>query len=338
MDLYLKAPREFTGSAFQTVWVTGSGRVAAGERALPRLVAILSLLLGFAAPAQSLPGARERIERRVILSGNPSELVPEVRIAAGTATLLRFDAALDRGAVEVEGRERFQLMDAGERVLVLEPRVELGPGERLLLRVRYADGATPAQGVFALVSHESKVDARVDVFRRRDSIEVLRAELTDVRAQLASKEAELDALHARCQASGPAGLVLAGLVDVEGARGHTLKRVTTAKSEGGLSYVDGMALHAFAWSVFEIVVRNEGSEPWTATTARLSSLSRGGRVEVVAVRTRQPSIAPGETGRVVIETKALPKELGAAFRLEVGDGTASGRKLSLSVTLDRASL
>ncbi|AEI62615.1 hypothetical protein LILAB_03450 [Corallococcus macrosporus] len=87
------------------------------------------------------------------LGGAATAPVPELRIAAGLATLLIFDAPLDRGAMELEGRSRFRLVDVGERILALEPLEDLGRGERLMLRVRYADGASPEQGVFALVTH-----------------------------------------------------------------------------------------------------------------------------------------------------------------------------------------
>ncbi|MFP2958258.1 DUF2381 family protein [Myxococcus sp. 1LA] len=310
---------------------SGFGSVDAGERALPRLVAILSLLLGIAAPAQPLPATRERIERRVVLSGNPAEAAPEVRISSGIATLLLFDAPLDRDAVELEGRARFRFVEVGERALVLEPSVDLGQGERLTLRVRYSDGAAPLQGAFALVSDPSEVDARVEVFRRRDSIELLQVELADVRSQLASKDAALNALHARCEASGPAGLVIAGLLDIDGVRGHRIERTDATKRAGGLALEDGLALHAASWSVVSIFVRNDGTEPWTATSARLSSLSSGERVDVMAVRTKGPAIAPGESGLVVIETKAPPERAGEIFRLEVGEGSEKGRRLSLKV-------
>ncbi|AKQ69950.1 hypothetical protein A176_006862 [Myxococcus hansupus] len=301
---------------------------------MPRLVAILSLLLGFAAPAQSLPAVRERIERRVVLSGDSSAQVPEVRIAAGAATLLRFDALLQRDAIEVEGRERFHLVEVGERILVLEPAMDLGPGERLMLRVRYADDAAPAQGVFALVSHASEVDARVNVFRKRDSVEVLRAELADVRAQLTAQEVELRALQARCQASGPAGLVMAGSLRAEGVRGGRIKWETTLKSDGSLDCVRGEALHSASWSVVSFFVRNKGPAPWKASTAKLRSLARGERVEVVAVRTQPQVIAPGETGRIIIEVAAIEERAGEKFSVELGDDAESGRRLSCTMTFD----
>lgn len=317
--------------AFWAVEGSGFGSVDAGERALPRLVAILSLLLGIAAPAQPLPATRERIERRVVLSGNPAEAVLELRVAPGVATVLLFDAPLERGGMELEGRARFRFVEVGERTLLLEPSVELGQGERLILRVRYSDGASPAQGAFALVSTASEVDSRVEVFRRRDSIELLQVELAEVRSQLASKDAALNALHARCAASGPAGLVIAGLLDIDGVRGHRVKRVDATNRAGGLALEDGLALHAASWSVVSILVRNDGPEPWTATTARLSSLSSGERVDVVAVRTKGSAIAPGESGLVVIETKAPPERAGEIFRLEVGEEGEKGRRLSLKV-------
>ena len=304
---------------------------------MPRLVAILSLLLGFVAPAQSLPAVRERIERRVVLSGDSSEPVPEVRIAAGATTLLRFDALLQRDAIEVEGRERFHLLEVGERILVLEPAMNLGPGERLRLRVRYADDAAPAQGVFALVSHASEVDARVDVFRKRDSVEVLRAELADARAQLTAQEVELRALQARCEASGPAGLVTAGVLDADGVRGGRIRWEKTLKSDGSLDCVRGEALHSASWSVVSFVIRNKGPAPWTGSTAKLRNISRGERVEVVAFRAQPQVIAPGETGHIIIEVAALAERTGEKFSVELGDDAERGRRLSFTLTFDRGS-
>ncbi len=44
--------------------------------------------------------------------------MPEVRIAANTLTLFRFDATIDRASVEVEGRTtRFRVVDALEAAL-----------------------------------------------------------------------------------------------------------------------------------------------------------------------------------------------------------------------------
>ena len=56
---------------------------------------------------------------------------------------------IERASVEVQGgKERFLLVDVGERSLLLEPR----PGERLSLKLRYR-GPSPVQAAFWLVSH-----------------------------------------------------------------------------------------------------------------------------------------------------------------------------------------
>ncbi len=75
-------------------------------------------------------------------------------MAANTLTLFRFGATIDRNSVEVEGRTtRFRVVDVGDQTLILEPSVEPGSGEKLKVRVRYKDGATPAYATFFLVSH-----------------------------------------------------------------------------------------------------------------------------------------------------------------------------------------
>ncbi|WIG95086.1 DUF2381 family protein [Myxococcus sp. SDU36] len=298
-----------------------------------RLVVILVLLMGIAAPAQSLPSARERHERRMVLSGNSTAPLPELRIAAGLATLLFFDAPLDRGALELEGRSRFRLVDVGERVLALEPLEDLGAGERLVLRVRYSDGGAPEQGVFALVSHASEVDARVEVFRRRDSVEALRAELADARAQLAEQTRELRALRARGAASGPIGLVMEGLVDASGVQGRWLTGVAGATGTAGLFMEGGKAFQASSWTVVSLIVRNGGVGPWTAASARFRSAASGARMEAVSVRMREPAIAPGAKGQVFIEARAFSARDGEVFQLEVGDGAERERVLSFKVTL-----
>lgn len=292
------------------------------------------MLRSIAAPAQSLPVARERHERRMALSGDATAPVPELRIAAGLATLLFFDAPLDRGTMELEGRSRFRLVDVGERILALEPLEDLGPAERLVLRVRYADGDSPAQGVFALVSHPSEVDARVEVFRRRDSVEALRAELADVRAQLAARTQELRAIRARGDASGPVGLVMAGLVDEAGVHGSRLRSRDTTSGTSGLDAQEVIAFQASSWSVLSLIVRNRGATPWTAVTARFRSAASGARIDAGSVRMSEPIIAPGASGRVFIEVRAFSARDGEVFQLEVGDGAERERVLSLQVTLE----
>ncbi|NTX57534.1 DUF2381 family protein [Myxococcus sp. CA039A] len=313
--------------AFKAMVSSGFARVGAGESALLRPVAILAVLLGVAASAQPLPPTRERQERRVALSGSPAEPVPELRVAAGITTLLLFDAPLDRGSVELEGRERFRLVDVGERILALEPAVDLGPGERLGLRVRFTTGASSERGVFALVAHASEVDTRVEVFRRRDSIEALQAELAEVRSQLAAKDVEMRALRLRNEASGPLGMAMSRLLDDRGVRA---KSIFTRKKEDRAStlfFEDGLSFRARTWAVVSVSLRNEGRHSWAPAKARFVNAKNGVGVRVLGMRLEPPQLEPGESGRMVVETETPSWPVGDVFHLELldEDGTVRAR-------------
>jgi uncharacterized protein (TIGR02268 family) len=167
--------------------------------------------MGSAASAQHpQPQAREQQQRQVVVPSGPNEPVPEVRVAAKVTSYLRFNAPIDRASLEVEGRAtRFKLVDPGEYTIALEMAIEPEPGERLIVRVRYKDGASPAYATFALVSHPTLVDKEVEVVRRPRTVEALEA-------TLAEKDAQLAALRA---VSGPAGLVFSGRLDLGGVQG-----------------------------------------------------------------------------------------------------------------------
>lgn len=298
---------------------SGFGRVVAGESALLRPVAILTVLLGLTAAAQPPSAARERQERRVALSGAPSDSVPELRVAAGVLTALVFDAPLDRSSVELEGRERFRIVDVGERIVALEPAVDLGPGERLGLRVRFAGDSTREPGVLALVSHASEVDTRVEVFRQNDSVELLRAELTNMRVQLKAQTEELETLRALRDSSGPVGLIVSGLLDnrvqisrikieVEGGAGKSLI------AESATIFL------APAWAAISVKVRNPNKTPWAPASARIVSTKRGTKLGVLNVRLAVSQVAPGEAGLVVVETEIPPLLLGEEWLMELLDG------------------
>ncbi|RKG70793.1 DUF2381 family protein [Corallococcus sp. CA054B] len=280
------------------------------------------LLLFTAAQAQPASSVRERRDRRVVLP-RPGEPVLEVPVAAGILTTLVLDSALDRNSVELEGRTRFKLVDVGERAINLEPVMELGAGEHLMLRVRFADGAFPEHAVFALVSHPAVVDTRVEVSRRPLAPEALQAELSEVRAQLKAKEAELAALRARGDASSPAALALAGLLDVGGVSARRVDLQPKKEMQSSLRVVDGFSLRASAWGMVSVEVKNYGKTPWTPTEARLSSSTGGVTVQVLGVHMKQPRIGPGEVGTVVVEMEKPAWDEGTLFRLELVDATGA---------------
>lgn len=296
---------------------------------MPRLATLLFLLLGTVVPAQTVPGARERQDRRVALTGTAAEPVPVLRVAGGVLTALVFEAPLERGSLELEGRERFRLVDVGERSILLELVTDLAPGERLGLRVRFTEGERAEPVVLLLVTHSSEVDARVRLFRRALSVPALQAELAEVRAQLKAQGAELAELRARGADASPTRLALAGLLGAGGIAGRSfradaLKRESLA---GVLDLVDGFTLRAEAWSLVSVTVRNNTQEPWTPVEARLTGAGAEERTRVLRGHTTQPRIGPGEEAVVVVETEAPTWKRGTVFTLELVDASGARRLL-----------
>jgi uncharacterized protein (TIGR02268 family) len=240
--------------------------------------------MGTLAAAQRLPQfpVRERKERQLVLTGSAREPVPEVRVAVGFTTYLRFDAPIERASVEVAGWPvLFQFMDVGERVIALEPLLELESWEQLSVRVRYQDGAFPQRVQFSLVSHSTVVDGEVKVGRRLPVPE--------------AQDAEPEVPRARCEANGLVELALSGRLEA-------LEVVPMAHPSGNLGgqiALDGLAYRTRTWALVTVRVRNaEGQKPWSTVEARLTQ--RGSGVTVHSVRMDRQSIAPGETGMVVL--------------------------------------
>ncbi|MCY1083563.1 DUF2381 family protein [Archangium lansingense] len=266
--------------------------------------------MGSAAAAQQPQSpARERQERQVVVPSSPAEPVSEIRVAAGIATTFVFNAAIDRALVEVEGRAtRFRLVDVGERTLFLEPLVPPGDGERLAVRVRYKDGASPAFAVFALVSHPTEVDTRVDVARMQRSPEVLEAAL------------------AQCEAGEPGYLVLSGRLDRRGVRARPIAIAPDSQVQAGMKLEEGTGYRAGTWALAAVRVHNlPGQQPWTAGEARLTRAD-GTPVRVVAVRMDRPQLASGDVGLVVAETEVPYWTAGEVFHLELRE-KGGGRHL-----------
>ena len=240
-------------------------------------------------------------------------------MAARVTTWLRFNAPIDKDSVEVEQRAtRFKLVDPGEYTLALEMAVELGPDERLGVRVRYKDGATPAYATFALVSHPTLVDKEVEVVRRPRTVEALEA-------ALAEKEAQVAALEAM---SGPAGLVFSKRLNLNGVQACLIEHVQE-DIMSGLTVTGGEAYRAGSWALAVFRVRNlPGQNPWEPGEARLA-LPDGTPVKVRSVDMDKTRLAPGEQGLVAVETEAPFWKTDDTLSLELLD-KSGGRRLFIS--------
>ncbi|QDE87065.1 hypothetical protein BHS07_13600 [Myxococcus xanthus] len=293
---------------------------------MARLVLPLVFLVGLTAAAQPqepLRG-RELKRRRVMLSSATFGKPVVLHVAPGYLTTLEFDSPVDRDSVVLgDPGGQIALFEVNGRSIVLKPAMELGPGRGVELTVPFADGAVPSRVAFSLVTHPAEVDAQVMVSRLPRTADAIQAELDEVRASCAAKDAELDALRARNVASGPAGMVLAGFLREEGYRvGSTVVR----SSGEGLVPEEVVTYVSSGWGVVALRVRNTGAEPWTPTEARLSMVASGERVNVLAVRMKEPRIEPGGAALMVVETGAPNWPEGAALRLELRDKDG-GRRL-----------
>jgi uncharacterized protein (TIGR02268 family) len=276
---------------------------------------LVLLLTGRGAAAQQpQPSISEQQQRQVVVPSGANEPVPQVRVAAGIATTLVFDAPIERTSVEVEGwATRFRLVDPGERTLFIEPLVAPGDGERLAVRVRYKDGVFPASATFALVSHPTQVDTRVDVVRRQRTPEVLEGAL------------------AQCEAAGPSRLVLSGLLDREGVRATEFLVDLPQGHKSGLTAARGVGYRATHWALVAVPVSNlPGQKPWTLGSARLFS-AEGTPLGIRRVSMEKPRLQPGESALVVVET-APHSASKSPYRLELLDAEG-GRLLPIHKVL-----
>jgi uncharacterized protein (TIGR02268 family) len=233
--------------------------------------------------------------------------------------------------VKLEGEgTRIRLVDTGDKSVTVEPLVELG-NERTLLRVRFVDGAAPAETTLALISDLAQVDSHVRVSRRAQSAEELEAKLTEVRARCEAQGADLAELRARCEANGLVALVLAGLLgqdDLKNARFIGLG----AQERGASGLVvkgEGWVKVAPKWMLLTVRVRNEhGQPPWSPDKVTLRSTKTNEAVGVRVARMDRPRLGPDEEGLVAVEAEPPSAATGERFRLELSE-TTSGRHISI---------
>jgi uncharacterized protein (TIGR02268 family) len=269
------------------------------------------------AATQPQPPARERQDRHTSLALTPTEL----RVAANTVTTVMLNGPLDRDSLVVD-RTRFKWAEVSDQALMLQPFTDLGPGERLVVKVNFKDRAVPAQAVFVVTTHPTQVDGTVEVDRRANTPEALSAALADRDAQLAE-------LKVRCEASGPSAVVLSGWLT-------SMIQLTPVQSSessmevSGLLVMGGAIYQGTTSTLVAFGVRNlPDQKPWAPGEARLMSTS-GTPLKVLSVQMKPPQLAPGEKGLLVIDSKEPPPAADRPFHVELMDASGERR---LSFTL-----
>ncbi len=277
--------------------------------------------------AQDATRGRELKRRRVALSVATADKQVELHVAPDYLTTLEFDSPVDRDSVTLNApKERFALFEVTNRTVVLRPAMEVASGQSVELTVPFGDGLAPARAVFALVTRASEVDGQVMVSRWPRTAEAVQAELDEVRAACAAKDAELEALRVRSTASGPAGMIFTGLLNWQGVQAKKLL-VEELQEDSRLMPEEVVFFRASGWAAVALLVRNTGTEAWTPTEARLGTVVSGERISVLAVRMREPRIEPGGRALVVVEAGAPSWPDGAALRLELRNREGSRRLL-----------
>lgn len=116
-------------------------------------------------------------------------------ISASLVTVFSFDTEINRDSISIQGRDRFEKVEASSSVIILKPKHNLTPGERYLLSVSFLDDSAPESVTFLLVAHPALATRQIDVFRRARPIEAYRQEVQEARtenAQLRSRVKQLE--------------------------------------------------------------------------------------------------------------------------------------------------
>jgi uncharacterized protein (TIGR02268 family) len=269
-------------------------------------VPLALLVLMTAAVARAQPSPCQSPVRRIELAAGVTT-PPELCISAGLSTTLLFDQPLAQEAVELEARDRFLRVESAEGLLVLVPSEKLVPGERLRLKVRFAEGSTPASVSFVLVVHRGQADRQVEVSRPR-APDSCQAELQRKEAELQSCLEQRTSLPPRLVAKASlAGLLMESSVDPKGITSVNVTAQSILLAPAESFEVQRVILHRSRQRfVVEVHVTNGDSmRPWTAVGALLQGRP-GERLEPFWVLQSAP-LEPGETRPVWVEAQ-VPSE------------------------------
>ena len=277
--------------------------------------------MGGAALAQEETPVPVQVTRRIELVPEAARAVSEIMVSPGLSTMLLFDSELLREGVELEGRERFLLLDAGHTTIRVIPSSRAIPGERVLLTVRFQDGAVPGSASFLLRVHPARAEALVEVYREKRTLETYQQEAREARATaLRCQEENARLLSERDAPTGLTGLLAADTLDVTGVSGRVLAKPIPGKVANGIIAKLVLSYRSIRRVAVEVGIHvKAGSAPWAASGATLKTPA-GQELKVLRVWQNQP-ITPGSVGRVIVEAEATLVSPEATFNLKLWEGT-----------------
>nr|WP_216612712.1 DUF2381 family protein [Myxococcus xanthus] len=256
--------------------------------------------------------------RRVELAPEDAQSVAEVAVSPGLSTVFIFDSELSREAVELQGRERFSVLDAGQSTLRFVPSEGISAGERFRLTVGFQDGAAPATATFVLVAHPARSEALVEVYRHKRGVETYQEEARQARVEAQQCREENERLRAERNAPGGlTGLISTAVLDKRGVDFHDLGRLVS-QSPG----VSPVARWVYAYRTSRrvaVVVEFDAAgaaQPWNATGATLRGKANE-ELKVLQVWQSGP-VSPDSRGqRVVVEAEAASERFQGSFTLKL---------------------
>lgn len=249
------------------------------------------------------PGAQ-----RIELKAGPVGEVPEVCISPGVATLLSFDADLSREAVTLEGLERFAKVDLGDSTLKLVPSERILPGVRLLLTVRFKDGADPKSATFWLRVHPARATSLVEVYRQRRPLESCQQEVRIT------------------------ALLEAGLMDIAGVIATDITRTVSVSQASALHQHKVVSYRSSQRVAVEITLRLlQDGPPWRAVGAELVRPGHQA-LRMLPPWQQEPIHFGGTEQRVLLEAEATAKELQGTFTLKLWDADGARSAILTGVT------
>ncbi|MCP3137151.1 DUF2381 family protein [Pyxidicoccus sp. QH1ED-7-1] len=253
------------------------------------------------------PGVeRQMRQRHITLSAETPAATHVVHVAAGTVTVLLFDSPVLPASLELgASRERFERVDITEGALILLPRMELTPQERIPLTLRFADGHIPNRVTFALMGQPGEVDRQVRVFRTALAPEAL--------------VEHLSAVQARCEDSGRFANLLFSRNVESGIVAEPLNHRPSTEEEPPRLYAAGMrAFIAPGFLVLEATLfLAKGQAPWRPGRVQVRVEKTEEEVPVRATDLDVPTLLPGSEGRLVLELPARPHFPSELLRIDI---------------------
>ncbi|HYH97712.1 DUF2381 family protein [Hyalangium sp.] len=296
------------------------------------LLSVGLILALHASPAQAdLPSfvECESASSRVDLPLEAAMAPPKACISAGIATVLSFNADVDRDLVAIQGRERFESFVVADRMIVLKPKSDLTPGERFLLSVSFLDGAAPESATFLMIAHPALATRQIDVFRHARPVKAYQQEVQEVRAENAQLRSRVKQLEDQALTRGGlADLLANNFVDHDGIKTALLDNLHG--THGNALYVARcLSLYATAGNraALKLTVSQSGSQEWSIKEVFLAD-DHGGVFKPVTWLGTGP-IPPGNARYpVILEWHLTSSEIKRPFALVmVGD---DGRTVRVS--------